>query len=371
MIIGLPKEIKNSEFRVGLTERNVQQLTEGGHQVFVQKKAGIGSGIQDESYLKAGAKLVDSLEEVYTHAEMIIKVKEPLPEEHEFLKENQIVFTFLHLAAEPELTTALCSKGVQAIAYETIEDEQGDLPLLKPMSQVAGRVALQNGIYYLQKFVGGKGILAGGIVGTEKAQITILGGGTAGIHSAMMAVGLEAQVTILDINEERLKYLFDFFEGKVKIFVSNEENIAFSLKNTDLLIGSVLLKGHKAPKLITKDMVQSMPAKSVIADISIDQGGCVETVRPTSHENPTYILYDVIHYCVPNIPSAVSRTSTYALTNVSFPYIKEIADKGLKEALRQSPYLKKGLNTYKGHVTCPPVAEALRLECRLPEEFGL
>ena len=356
---------------MGLTEQNIQQLTKEGHKVLVQKGAGFGSGIQDESYLKAGAQLTDSLEEVYTRAEMIVKVKEPLPEEYGFFKENQIICTFLHLAPEPELTAALCSKGVWAMAYETIEDEQGGLPLLRPMSEVAGRVALQNGIYYLQKFVGGKGILAGGVTGTEKAQITILGGGTAGIHSAMMAVGLEAQVTILDINEDRLKYLSNFFKAKAKLLTSNEENILSTLKNTDLFIGSILLKGHKAPKLITKEMVQSMPEKSIIVDISIDQGGCVETARPTSHEKPIYTLYDVIHYCVPNIPSAVSRTSTYALANASFPYIKEIANKGFKDALKQNSYLKKGLNVYKGHVTYPPVAEALKLECRLPEELGL
>ena len=371
MILGLPKEIKNSEFRVGLTDKNIQRLVKDGHQVFVQKEAGVGSGISDENYLKAGAKLVDSLEEVYTHAEMIVKVKEPLPKEYSFFRENQIVFTFLHLASEADLTTALCSSGAWAIAYETIEDEQGGLPLLRPMSQVAGRVGLQNGVYYLQRFTGGKGILAGGVTGTEKAQVTILGGGMAGIHSAMMALGLEAQVTILDINETRLKYLSEFFKGKAKLLLSNEENILSALKDTDLFIGSVLLKGHKAPKLIIKEMVRSLPAKSVIVDISIDQGGCVETIRPTSHEDPIYTLYDVIHYAVPNIPSAVSRTSTYALTNASFPYIKEIADKGFKAALLQNPYLKKGLNVYKGHITYPPVAEALNLECRLPKSFGL
>ena len=371
MIIGLPKEIKNSEFRVGLTEKNIQQLSTEGHQLVVQKNAGAGSGISDESYLKAGARLVDSLEEVYTHSEMIIKVKEPLPEEYELFKENQIIFTFLHLAPKPELTEALCSKGVRAIAYETIEDEQGALPLLIPMSQVAGRVALQNGVYYLQKFVGGKGILAGGVTGTEKSQITILGGGNAGIHSAMMAVGLEAHVTILDINENRLKYLSDFFKGQVEFLISNEENILSALKKTDLLICSVLLKGHKAPKLITKKMVQSLAENSVVVDISIDQGGCVETAHPTSHEEPVYTLYDVIHYCVPNIPSAVPRTSTYALTNVSFPYIKEIANKGFKKALSQNSHLKKGLNVYKGYVTYPPVATALNRVFRLPEELGL
>ena len=372
LIIGVPKEIKNSEFRVGLTEHNVRQLHKEGHKVLVQKEAGRGSGISDRAYLEAGAVMADSLEEVYSQSEMIVKVKEPLAEEYELFKEEQTIFTFLHLAPEPELTSALCSKGVRAMAYETIEDEQGGLPLLSPMSEVAGRVGLQNGVYYLQKFVGGKGILAGGVTGTEKAQITILGGGTAGIHSAMMAVGLSAHVSILDIDENRLQYLSDFFKGQsVKFLVSNEKNIISILKNTDLFIGSVLLKGHKAPKLITKEMIQSMSSKSVVVDISIDQGGCIETARPTSHEEPVYNLYDIIHYCVPNIPSAVSRTSTYALTNVSLPYIKEIANKGFKEALSQNPYLKKGLNVYKGHITYPPVASALNRECRLPRELGL
>lgn len=371
MIIGLPKEIKNSEFRVGLTDKNVKELCQSGHQLIVQKKAGEGSGISDTAYLQAGAKLVDSLEEVYSQAEMIIKVKEPLPKEYELFKENQIIFTFLHLAPEPELSSALCSRGVKAIAYETIEDEQGQLPLLQPMSQVAGRVALQNGVYYLQKFVGGKGILAGGVTGTEKAQITILGGGTAGIHSAMMAVGLSAHVSILDISENRLKYLSNFFKNQVELLIADKENILSILKKTDLFIGAVLLKGHKAPKLISKEMIQSMEKNSVVVDISIDQGGCIETARPTSHENPIYTLHDVIHYCVPNIPSAVSRTSTQALTNVSFPYIKEIANKGFKKSLSQNPGLKKGLNTYKGHITYPPVAEALKRPCRLPEELGI
>ncbi len=371
MIIGLPKEIKNSEFRVGLTETNIQQLSAEGHQALVQKTAGEGSGISDSDYLKAGARLADSLEEIYAKAEMIVKVKEPLPEEYGFFREDQIIFTFLHLAAEPQLTSALRSKGARAIAYETIEDERGSLPLLIPMSQVAGRVALQNGVYHLQKFVGGKGILAGGVTGTEKARIVILGGGTAGIHSAMMAVGLEAQTAILDISESRLKYLSGFFKGRAELLISNRDNILSAVEKADILIGSVLLKGRKAPKLVSKEMIQSMPPRSVVADISIDQGGCVETARPTSHEEPVYSLYDVIHYCVPNIPSAVSRTSTYALTSASFPYIRAIANKGFKEALAQDPGLKKGLNVYKGHVTSRPVAEALKLERRLPEELGL
>ena len=371
MIIGVPKEIKNSEFRVGLTEANVRELGQLGHQLIVQKQAGVGCGISDQAYLKAGARLVSSLEEVYASSEMIVKVKEPLPEEYKFFKEDQILFTFLHLAAEPDLTSALCSKKVRALAYETIEDKEGCLPLLAPMSEVAGRVALQNAVYYLQKFTGGKGILAGGITGAEPARVTILGGGRAGLHSAMMALGLSAQVSILDINEDRLKYLSDFFKGRVELLTSHKENILSCLKKTDILIGSVLLTGHKAPKLVTKEMIQFLPEKSVVADISIDQGGCIETARPTSHEKPVYTLNNVIHYCVPNIPSAVSRTSTYALTNVSFPYIKDMAQKGFKTALLQNPLLKKGLNVYKGHITCPPVAKALQRECPSLKDLDL
>ena len=370
MIIGVPKEIKDSEFRVGLTHENVEQLIKAGHQLFVQKSAGAEVGISDEFYTKAGAVLLDSIEEIYHKAEMIVKVKEPLPPEYDLFKEDQILFTFLHLAPEPELTSALCSKGVWAIAYETIEDEKGYLPLLKPMSEVAGRVGLQNGIYHLQKFTGGKGILPGGIEGTEPAQITILGGGTAGIHSAMMALGLSAQVRILDINEERLKYLSQFFNSQAECLISTKENIVVALKDTDVLIGSVLVTGHKAPKLITKDMISLLPEKSVVVDISIDQGGCIETARPTSHTKPTYTINNIIHYCVPNIPSAVARTSTYALTNQSFPYVQEIANKGFKQAM-QNPYFKKGLNVYKGYITYQPVAQALNKEYQSTKALGI
>ena len=371
MIIGLPKEIKNSEFRVGLTDKNVRQLKLEGHKVIVQKNAGVGSGIPNQSYLKAGAQLVDSLKEVYSLANMIVKVKEPLKQEYPLFKKEQIIFTFLHLAAEPKLTQALLNKKAIAIAYETIEDKKGQLPLLTPMSEVAGRVALQNGVYYLQKFTGGKGILAGGVTGTKKAHISILGGGTAGIHAAKMALGLEANVTILDINPNRLKYLSQVFKNKVELLTSDKKNILSCLKKTDVLIGSVLLKGHKAPKLISTEMVKLMSKKSLVVDISIDQGGCIETAQPTSHQKPTYTLYNVIHYCVPNIPSAVPRTSTYALTNVSFPYIKKIANQGFKKAMISDPYFKKGLNTYKGHITLKPVAQALNKDYKTPEQLGL
>ena len=359
MIIGLPKEIKNSEFRVGMTNENVQKLISLGHQVFVQKTAGEGVGILDSDYEKAGAKLVDKLEDIYEKSEMVVKVKEPLKKEYSLFQEGQIVFTFLHLAPEPELTSALCSKKVSGLAYETIENQQGQLPLLKPMSEVAGRVGLQNGVYYLQKFSGGKGILPGGIEGAKKAQVTILGGGTAGLHSALSAVGLGAQVSILDINPDRLKELSHFFNNKVECLLSTEKNILSLLEKTDILIGSVLVTGHKAPKLITKEMISSLPEKSVVVDISIDQGGCIETAHPTSHTNPVYTVGSIIHYCVPNIPSAVARTSTFALTNQSYPYIEKIANQGLKSALTKEEGFKKGLNTYKGFITCQPVATAL------------
>jgi len=362
LIIGVPKEIKDSEYRVGLTAQNVHSLIQKNHKVLIQKTAGVGSLIEDDSYKQAGAVLVDTLLEVYQEADMVVKVKEPLPEEYNYFKENQILFTFLHLAAEPELTQVLCSKKVRAMAYETIENQQGELPLLKPMSQVAGRVGLQNGVYYLQKHQGGRGILTGGIVGVEPAHIVILGGGTAGIHAAMMAVGLESKVTILDISDKQIQFLKKFFKNKVQVLKSNPETLAGVLQSADLLIGSVLLKGEKAPKLVTEQMIQSMPQDSVVVDISIDQGGCVQTARPTSHKNPIYQIYNVIHYCVPNIPSVVPRTSTYALTNVSFPYILEIAEYGLEKALKSNIGLRKGLNTYKGCVSCLPVAKALNRE---------
>ena len=291
---------------------------------------------------------------------MILKVKEPLKKEYPLFKEGQILFTFLHMAAEKELANCLLEKKVTALAYETIEDEKGALPLLKPMSQVAGRLGLQNGVYYLQKFLGGKGILAGGVRGARKARVSILGGGEAGFHAAKMALGLEADVTILDISEKRLKELESFFDNKVKCLLSSKDTLEKILKETDLLIGSVLLKGHKAPKIVSLDMIKSMEKDSVVVDISIDQGGCIETTRATSHENPIYKEFGVIHYCVPNIPSATSITSTEALTSATFPYVEKLADKGLK-AIKESEGFKKALNSYQGQITYKPVAEALNL----------
>lgn len=358
MHIGVPKEIKDSEYRVGLTEINVKDLVQKGHKVFVQKGAGEGSQILDQSYQEAGATLLDSLPEIYKVSDMVVKVKEPLAQEYELFKKDQILFTFLHLAAEPELTEVLCQKQVKAVAYETIKNSKGELPLLIPMSQVAGRVGFQNGAYYFQKHMGGQGILPGGIAGVEQAQVLILGGGTAGTHAAMMAVGVEAQVTFLDIHQERLDQLQQLFKGQVRTLISNKDTIISELKKTDLLISSVLLTGERAPKLITEDMIRLMKKNSVVVDISIDQGGCIETAHPTSHQKPTYKVHDVIHYCVPNIPSSVSRTSTYALTHISFPFVLEIANKGLEKALKENKELQKGLNTYKGHITCLPVAKS-------------
>ena len=359
MIIGVPKEIKNSEHRVGLTEGNVHSLVQEGHKVLVQKKAGAGSYIFDEQYIKAGAQIVDTIEDVYKKSDMIVKVKEPLPEEYPLLKENQILFTFLHLAAEPKLTDVLCEKKVKAVAYETIEDKDGNLPLLKPMSQVAGRVGVQSGAFYLQNHQGGRGLLLGGVPGVEKARVVILGGGVAGTHATMMAVGLQADVKVLDINLDRLEYLDQIFHGRVHTLFSSQKNIEEQVAQADLLIGAVLITGRKTPHIVTKKMVASMPRGSVIVDLSVDQGGCVETCRPTSHEEPIYKINEVIHYCVPNIPGVVSRTSTYALTNVSFKFTLNIANKNLETALKENPYLKKGLNTYKGFITYKPVAEAL------------
>lgn len=363
MIIGLPKEIKNSEYRVGLTETNAHHLVELGHQVLVEKSAGLGSGISDEQYLKAGARILDSANQVYSDSDMIVKVKEPLSSEYDLLRPEQILFTFLHLAAEAELTDILCRKKIKALGYETIETASGELPLLKPMSQVAGRLAVQNGVQYLQKNLGGKGILPGGVPGVSKARVLIIGGGTAGLHAAAVAVGLQSRVTLLDINLNRLELIDKIFQGRVQTLFSDRKNLNNSLSRADLVIGSVLLVGHKAPKLISREMIQSLSEKSVVVDISIDQGGCMETARPTSHENPTYVQDGIIHYCVPNIPSVVSRTSTYALTHASFPFVLAVAEKGLEEALKEDPRLRKGLNTYSGKISCPGVAEALQKEC--------
>ncbi len=362
MIIGVPKEIKISENRVGMTEAGVSQLVKEGHTVFVENEAGVGSGITNEDYEKAGAKILPTKKEVYDKADMIVKVKEPLPDEYDLMRENQILYTYLHLAAEPKLTKVLCERKVKAIAYETIQNEDKTLPLLTPMSEVAGRMATQIGAFYLQKNHGGKGILLGGVTGVKPAKVTIVGGGIVGTNAAKMAVGLGANVTILDVNTKRLEYLDDMFQGRCNTVFSNLKNIDEAVHGCDLLIGAVLIIGHKAPTLVTKDQVSAMPKGSVVVDVAVDQGGCIETCKPTSHQNPTYEVDGVIHYCVPNMPGVVPRTSTYALTNVTLKYASMLAAMGVEEACARDKALYKGLNVYGGNVSYEPVARDLQME---------
>lgn len=364
MIIGVPKEIKISENRVGMTEAGVRQFVAEGHKVFVEKDAGLGSGITNQQYEKAGATLLETKKEVYAKADMIVKVKEPLPDEYELMRENQIIYTYLHLAAEPKLTRVLCEKKVKAVAYETIQLPDGSLPLLTPMSEVAGRMATQIGAYYLQKDHGGKGILMGGVTGVKPGKVTIIGGGVVGTNAAKMAVGLGAHVTVLDVSTSRLEYLDDIFAGRVTTLFSNFQNIEQSVAESDLVVGGVLITGHKAPTLVSKAMISSMAKGSVVVDVAVDQGGCIETCKPTSHTHPVYEVDGVIHYCVPNMPGVVSRTSTYALTNVTLRYGLMLAGLGVEDAVAKDASLRKGLNVYKGHVCYEPVAKDLGLEYR-------
>ncbi len=364
MIIGVPKEIKISENRVGMTEAGARQFVKEGHTVIVEKDAGLGSGISNEQYEKAGAKIIDTKKEVYAKADMIMKVKEPLPDEYELLKENQILYTYLHLAAEPKLTKVLCERKVKAVAYETIQLDNGSLPLLTPMSEVAGRMATQIGAFYLQKDHGGKGILLGGVTGVKPGKVTIIGGGVVGTNAAKMAVGLGASVTILDVSTSRLEYLDDIFQGRCMTLFSNTKNIEESVRESDLVIGGVLITGHKAPTLVTKEMISSMAKGSVVVDVAVDQGGCIETCRPTSHTNPTYEVDGVIHYCVPNMPGVAPRTSTYALTNVTLKYGSMLAAMGVEDAVAKDKALYKGLNVYGGYVCYEPVAKDLHMEYR-------
>lgn len=364
MIIGVPKEIKIGENRVGLTDASVQQLVLDGHTVCVEKDAGIGSRITNEAYERVGAKILSSSSEVWAKAQMIVKVKEPLSEEFDHLKPDLILYTYLHLAAEPKLTKALCDKKVKAIAYETIQETDGSLPLLVPMSEVAGRMATQVGATYLQRDRGGMGVLLGGVTGVERAKVTVIGGGVVGINSAKMAIGLGADVVILDVNHKRLEYLDDVFQGRIHTLYSNRLNIEKSVLESHLVIGAVLVTGRKAPRLVTKDMVSRMMKGSVIVDVAVDQGGCIETCRPTSHTQPTYEVDGVIHYCVPNMPGAVARTSTYALNNATYRYCSMLARLGVEDAIAKDKALYHGLNVYGGYVAYEPVARDLEMECR-------
>jgi alanine dehydrogenase len=364
VIVGVPKEIKTLENRVGMTPAGVAALAGAGHRVIVEKGAGIGSGIPDDAFVRAGAEIAGSNTEVFREAEMIVKVKEPLPSEYALFKEGQIVFTYFHLAPVPELTKAMLKAGIIGIAYETIQLDDGALPLLIPMSEVAGRMSIQVGEYSLQKERGGRGVLLGGVPGVEPANVVILGGGVVGTNAAKMAAGTGADVWILDVDLDRLRYLDDIFGGRVKTVISNRHNIEKLLADADLVIGGVLLAGAKAPKLITKEMLSLMKEGSVIVDVAVDQGGCAETTHATYHDDPTYVVDGVVHYCVANMPGAVARTSTFALTNATLPYALKLANLGYLEALRQDPALMKGLNVYFGKLVCRPVAEAQGMECQ-------
>jgi alanine dehydrogenase len=364
MIIGIPKEIKEQEQRVALLPSAASQLTRRGHSVVVQKNAGIGSGYPDDDYVKAGAEIVDQTKEVFARADMIVKVKEPLEAEFPLLRKGQILFTYLHLAASKSLTEALLKSGVIAIAYETIQVDHR-LPLLEPMSEIAGRMSVVMGANFLAKYNGGSGVLLGGVPGVLPGRVIVVGGGTSGVNAARMAAGLGADVTILDVDLERLRYL-DLSIISANTLYSSEANLLEMMPECDLLIGAVLLPGAKAPKLITRQMLRKMKPGSVLVDISIDQGGCAETSRPTTHLNPVYVEEGVTHYCVANMPAAYARTATQALTNVTFRYVELLADLGLEGACKKQPALIGGINTREGRLTCKAVAEAHGLKYEAP-----
>lgn len=361
MKIGLPKEIKDNEYRVGLTPAGVHALTAAGHEVFVQKTAGEGSGFKDEQYTQVGGKLLDTADEVWATGDMIVKVKEPVQPEYNRMRENQVLFTYLHLAPEFELTKQMLEKKVTGVAYETIV-ANGRLPLLTPMSEVAGRMSVQVGATYLEKMNGGKGVLLGGVPGVPAANVVIIGGGIVGTEAAKMAVGLGAKVTIIDRNLDRLRELDDIFLSKVQTLASSRFSIEEAIAHADLVIGAVLVVGAAAPKLVTRDMLHLVPQGSVLVDVAVDQGGCFETTHATTHSNPTYYEEGVLHYCVANMPGAVPRTSTFALTNATLPYALDLANKGFEQAIKDDAGLREGVNTYAGKLTYEAVATSQGLE---------
>jgi alanine dehydrogenase len=362
MKIGLPKEIKDNEYRVGLTPAGVNALVNSGHEVFVQKSAGEGSGFADDQYVNAGGKMLDTADEVWQTGDMIVKVKEPVAPEYPRMRENQLLFTYLHLAPEFELTKQMLERKVTGVAYETITDKQGRLPLLTPMSEVAGRMSVQVGATYLEKMNGGRGILLGGVPGVPAANVVIIGGGVVGTEAAKMAVGLGAHVTIIDRSLDRLRQLDDIFLSKVQTLASSRYAIHDALKHADLVIGAVLVVGAAAPKLVTRDMLKDIPKGAVLVDVAVDQGGCFETTHATTHSNPTYYEEGVLHYCVANMPGAVPRTSTFALTNATLPYALDLANKGFEKAIREDAGLLEGVNTYAGKLTYEAVATSQNLE---------
>jgi alanine dehydrogenase len=368
MIIGVPKEIKDSEARVGVTPAAVKALTEAGHTVLVETKAGEQSGFLDAEYQDAGAEIVGDAGNVWGKADTVVKVKEPVEKEYAYFREGLVLFTYLHLAPIADLTNKLLDSKVIGIAYETVRDRQGTLPLLTPMSEVAGRMSVQVGATYLEKERGGRGILLGGVPGVPPAHVTIIGGGIVGTNAARIAVGFGAKVTLVDLNMNRLREIDDIFNGRVYTLASNSYNVAHATKEADLVIGGVLIPGATAPKIVTRAMVSQMKKGAVIVDVAIDQGGCVETARPTSHSDPSYVVDGVVHYCVTNMPGAVPHTSTLALTNATFPYLMRIANLGAKEALRSDPGLAEGLNTYLGTLTHRGVAESQQRGFTAPAE---
>jgi len=368
MIIGIPKEIKNNENRVAITPPGVKAFCQAGHQIIIQKSAGLGSGIEDKEYNEAGAAIIETAKEVFEKAEMIMKVKEPLISEYDLLRAGQILFTYFHFASSLELTEAMMKRKVICITYETVQTDDGGLPLLAPMSEVAGKMAAQVAAYYLAAPYGGRGVLMGGVPGVSPAKIVVVGGGTVGTNAAKVAAGMGANVTLFDININRLKYLDDVLPKNITLLMSNQHNIEEEIKDADAVIGAVLIPGAKAPKLVTEEMIKKMKANSVIVDVAIDQGGCIATSKPTSHSDPVFKLHDVLHYCVTNMPGAFSRTSTFALTNATLPYGLEIANKGYKKAVKGNKALAKGLNVIDGKVTYKPVAKVFNLKYYPVEE---
>ncbi|HZH27195.1 MAG TPA: alanine dehydrogenase [Azospirillaceae bacterium] len=368
MLVGVPKEIKNHEYRVGLTPPAVRELVHHGHKVMVQRGAGTSIGLEDEQYAAAGAELVGSAAEIWSRAEMVVKVKEPQPTEYAQLRQGQILFTYLHLAPDAEQTHGLVKSGAVCIAYETVTDARGGLPLLAPMSEVAGRMSIQAGAHCLERSQGGRGVLLGGVPGVPAAKVVILGGGVVGTNAARMAMGLEAHVVILDRSLQRLKELDLQFGGKLHTLYSTRDAIEEQVSQADLVIGAVLLPGAAAPKLVTRDLLKKMKRGAVVVDVAIDQGGCFETSRPTTHAEPTYVVDDIVHYCVANMPGGVARTSTFALNNATLPFVLDLADKGYKRALAEDKHLREGLNVLGGKVTYKAVAEAHGLPFVTPEE---
>ncbi len=370
MIIGIPKEIKQDEHRVSLPPLAVREFAKRGHRVLVEAGAGAGSGFCDAEYAGAGARLLESAIQLWERADLVIKVKEPQVSEYGLLRPDLILFTYLHLAADEELALAMLESGVSGVAYETVEDERGRLPLLEPMSEVAGRMAAQVVSHYLERQEGGRGLLLGGVPGVAPAHVVILGAGTVGANAAKIALGMGARVTLLDINLERLRQLEDALSGNLTLLYSNSGTIAHSIESADALIGSVLIAGDRAPMLVSREMLRSMPAGSVIVDVAVDQGGCIETTRPTTHSDPTFVIDGVLHYGVANMPGAVPRTSSQALANATLPYALKIADRGLRDSLFSDPGLARGLNTVGGRCANPAVAQALSLE-HCPPELAL